>query len=171
MICAYEDKHVTAIFWEPRLSELYIYWDSIKKDPVTGRTAQTDFDLSAIGHLLPIINIIDVSWKPLQFRHRSVGNDIIIQMGRDVSGKVIEGDLYGFATQDVFNSLTLVAREARPYRRLAQLDWNGTEGVVLEALELPLVDDHQNVAVIIRASQITKQGSPLSQRLQYDPLP
>ena len=135
-------------FNDPRLTRLYEYWWARRRSDLPPR--RRDLDPIDLPGLLPILHLIDVMWRPLRFRHRLVGTEIVRHMGRDVTGRVLDESLYGPATNEILDSLTSLAMERRPYGRQARLDWHGRQWLAIESVELPLVDDDGQVTMILR---------------------
>jgi len=160
---------MTGHFWDQRLARLYAYW--LEKRGARAAPSRADLDPGEIPDLLPILNLIEVSWEPLGFRHRLVGAELIQRLGRNARGKEVGEDLYGEAAAEIFHTLKTLATENRPYRRRARLDWNGRKWLTLEAVELPLVDDDGRVNMILRGSSFATPEPPLPSRLEYWPLP
>lgn len=129
-----------------------------------------ELNLRAMSSLLPRFNLLDVTWDPLRFRHRLVGAAYVEMLGRNVTGQLVDEELYGEATQEIFNSLKLVAEEIRPYRRLARLDWHERNWLLQEAAELPLADEDGRVNMILRVSAFTLTKDTDSPRLIFTPL-
>lgn len=158
-----------AYFWDERLTRLYALWRERRGSGVAPR--RVDLDPAEFPDLLPVLNLLDVRWEPLRFRHRLVGAELVERLGRNARGKDVGEELYGPAAAEIFETLRTLAVELRPYRRRARLDWNGRRWLVMEAVELPLVDDGGRVDTIMRASSFTMPAEPSVERLEYWPLP
>lgn len=153
------------LFWDERLSELFRAW----RDRKGARPAPTraDFDPVEFFALMPIVNLIDVHRDPTGFRHRLVGTELVECMGRDVTGRWVDADLYGEAAASIFEGLHAVATEIRPYRRRARLDWHRQHWLTTEAVELPLLGPDGAVNMILRGATFMVRPEPLPQRLDY----
>jgi hypothetical protein len=153
---------------DTNLKRLLAYWTT--KRGIQLAPHRSDLDPLEIPSLLPIINLIDVLYEPLRFRHRLVGTAVTHALGRDATGRFVEGDLYGPATQEVFDTLVRITVEKRPFRRHSRLTWNGQKWLVMEAIELPLIDDDERVSMILRGSSFSYTDDSLIGRLSYEPL-
>ena len=91
-------------------------------------------------------------------------------MGRDVTGRFVGEDLYGPATQEIFDSFARLTAEIRPFRRHSRLSWNGQQWLILEALELPLVGDDGTVEMILRGNSFSYTAEEPPVRLSYEPV-
>ena len=158
-------------FRDRRLAEVYAWWCAKR----AGRLAplRADCDPAELPHLRPIFHLIDVIEEPLRFRHAWVGSEVVGRMGRDVSGQFVDEALYGSAVEEIRASLAIVAREVRPYRRLARMEWHGEGDLEIEAIELPLLDVGGAVCAILRAASIDERpaaaGRP-ARRLDFQPM-
>lgn len=153
-------------FSDPRLDALLQYWlDKRGSRLMPGRA---DIKPGQMGSLLRLLNLIEVEHQPLRFRHRLVGSDTIQKLGRDATGRVLDESLYGGSTPEILASLARVALEARPYRRVARLDWNNQPHLVMEAVELPL-GENGVVQMILRGAvfHLAQSGGL---RPQYEPI-
>lgn len=146
----------------------YDYWRSIRGDRAAPQRA--DLDLRVMRELLPRFNLLDVHWEPLRFRHRLVGSHYVEVLGRDVTGRFVDEELYGEAASEIFENLKMVAVEVRPYRRMARLEWLGRKGLMIESAELPLVDEDDRVNMILRVSSFSPTVDIETPRLSYLPL-
>ncbi len=156
-------------FGDSRLFRLYEYWHSKKAGGQTVRRA--DIDLAEIMTLLPILHILEISGEPARFRHRFVGTEIVEALGRDVTGRDVDADLYGEAVQEIAASLARVAQDPRPYRRIAHLTWHEYDWLEMEAVELPLVGDDGSVNTLLCGSIFHRRAPGPGPRLVHEPLP
>lgn len=155
-------------FTDKQIAIAYDYWQEIRGMRVAPR--REELNLRAMSSLLPHFNLLDVTWNPLQFRHRLVGATYVEMMGRNVTGHFVDEEIYGKAANEIFETLKLVAEEIRPYRRLARLDWHDRNWLLQEAAELPLVDEDGHVNMILRVSVFTPTTDLDSPRLSFVPL-
>ncbi len=155
-------------FADARLSCLLDYW--LEKRGERPAPLREDIDPLEIPRLLPILHLIDVVPEPLRFRHRLVGTELVEKMARDVTGLDVDASLYGEAAPEIIESLKKIVEEARPYHRLARLDWYDRSWMTMESLELPLLDPEGRVAVILRGSTFGVIRPPLERRLFFEPL-
>ncbi|WP_339830592.1 PAS domain-containing protein [uncultured Parvibaculum sp.] len=153
------------LFWDERLSALYRAWRERKG--VRPAPTRADFDPAEFFALMPIVNLIDVHRDPIGFRHRLVGTELVERMGRDVTGRWVDADLYGEAATSIFEGLRAVATEIRPYRRRARLDWHTQHWLTTEAVELPLLGPAGTVNMILRGATFIVRSEPLPERLDY----
>ena len=152
-------------FGDERLARLYRYWWQKRGSRVAPNRA--DLNPAEIPDLLPILNLIDVAWRPLAFRHRLVGTELVERLGRDATGKAVAGDLYGPAAPEIFETLGRLVAEVRPYRRRARLVWHRRNWLTMEAVELPLVDDTDGVVMILRGAAVSTIQPGFPERLEY----
>ncbi len=142
--------HIT----DPRLSQILQYWLSKRRDGRPPRRA--DLRPAEMGAaLLRHVNMVDVlrePEKPLQFRHRLIGTYNIEWLGRDSTGRMIDENLYGAAAAAIIASFASIAEEARPYYRLNRLDFHDKGHLMNESVELPLCDENNDVAMILRGA-------------------
>jgi hypothetical protein len=153
------------LFWDERLTELYRVWRERKGARLAPTRA--DFDPTEFFALMPVVNLIEVHREPWGFRHRFVGTELAERMGRDVTGRWVDADLYGEAASDIFDGLRAVATEARPYRRRARLDWYTRQHLTTEAVEMPLLGPDGTINLILRGATFTVRPERLPQRLDY----
>ncbi len=156
-------------FRDERLLKIYEYWQSKRH----GRPApaRSDIVFAEIAHLLPVMQIVEVQRDPMRFRHRFVGTEIVESMGRDVTGRYVDQALYGTATDEILASLETVVREGRPYRREALLTWYDRDWLMIEAVELPLLDDSGEIGAILAGVDFRRRGDDVASRLVHLPLP
>lgn len=155
-------------FGDERLARLYRYWS----EKCRGRPAphRSDLQPDEIPDLLPIVHLIDVGWNPLSFRHRLVGTELVERLERDVTGKTVDGTLYGEATAEIFEGLSRVATEVRPYRRQARLAWHARDWMVVESIEMPLIDDAGRVTMILAGRAVSAPTRPVPDKVEITPL-
>ncbi len=141
---------VAGMFRDARLAHLFDYWRERRGNrPAPARRNIRPMEIPSI---LSIIHLIDVYENPLAFRHRLIGSEIIEALGRDVTGKWVDEEIYGEMAGEVFDGLAAVAWEMRPYRRLSRLDWIARPWLAMESLEMPLLDDDGRVNMILVGS-------------------
>lgn len=156
------------ILSDERLVRLLNYWSDLRD----GRWApsRADFDPLDLPDLLPALNLVDVLYDPLRFRHRLVGTGVVEAMGRDETGRLVDEDLYGAVADDIIRGFARLVREIRPFRRCSRLGWNGRDWTVLEAVELPLVDDDGRVCMIPRGSSFSSNAQSFEVERSYEPI-
>lgn len=155
-------------FGDGRLARLYRYWwDKRGNRPAPNRA---DLNPTEIPDLLPIVHLIDVSWDPISFRHRLVGTELVERLERDVTGKTVDGSLYGTATSDIIAGLSRIATEIRPYRRQARLAWHKRDWLVIESVEMPLIDDAGRVAMILAGRAVSSPVEAASDKIEFAPV-
>lgn len=155
-------------FGDERLARLYRYWWQKRGGGVAPH--RSDLNPAEIPDLLPILHLIDVRWEPLSFRHRLVGTEIVERLERDVTGKEVTADLYGKAAGELLATLEQLAREVRPFRRRARLDWHRRDWLTMETVELPLVDDSGRTAMILRGASFAALAGESPERMEFEPL-
>ncbi len=155
-------------FGDGRLARLYRYWwDKRGSRPAPNRA---DLNPTEIPDLLPIVHLIDVSWNPVSFRHRLVGTELVERLERDVTGKAVDGSLYGEATEKIVAALTRIATEVRPYRRQARLAWHARDWLMIESIEMPLIDDDGRVAMILAGRAVSIPNRSAADTTEFEPL-
>ena len=155
-------------FGDRRLARLYRYWwEKRGSRPAPNRA---DLNPTEIPELLPIVHLIDVSWNPVSFRHRLVGTELVERLERDVTGKVVDGSLYGEATEEIIGALTRIATEVRPFRRQARLAWHKRDWLMIESIEMPLIDDAGQVAMILAGRAVTIPNKSEGDTAEFAPL-
>ncbi len=157
-----------AQFGDGRLERLYRYWWSKR----AGRLAphRVDLNPAEIPELLPIVHLIDVGWNPLSFRHRLVGTELVERLERDVTGKAVDGSLYGDATAGIVADLSRIATEIRPYRRRNRAAWHTRDWLVVESVEMPLVDDAGRVEMILAGRAVSTPTRSATETIEFVPL-
>ncbi len=124
------------MFRDARLAHLFDYWRERRGNrPAPARRSIRPMEIPSI---LSIVHLIDVHEDPLAFRHRLIGSEVVEALGRDVTGKWVDEEIYGEMAGEVFDGLAAVAWEMRPYRRLSRLDWIARPWLAMESLEMPL---------------------------------
>lgn len=155
-------------FGDERLARLYRYWWQKRGGGVAPH--RSDLNPEEIPDLLPIMHLIDVRWEPLSFRHRLVGTEIVEWLERDVTGKEVTADLYGAAAPKVLANLEQLAREVRPFRGRARLDWHRRDWLTIETVELPLVDDRGRTAMILRGASFSPLTPGFPEQMVFERL-
>lgn len=156
---------------DPRLEDIYRYWLSRHRDGHLPRRADIKpAELGAVIRHVNLIDVIRVAGQPLQFRHRLVGTAIIEWLGADFTGKMVDEATYGPTAPQIAASLARIVATAQPFHRLAPLDWNQRKFALMEAVELPLGGDTDEVAMILRGAvyrhHIGAEPKPI-----FEPLP
>lgn len=137
-----------------RLTRLHRYWSAKRGDRPAPRRCDIDPPLE-IPDLLPILTLIEVLRDPLRFRFRLVGTAVVAAVGRDITGRFTDESLYGADAPAIIATYRRMVEDVRPFRRRSRLAWNGTEWQVLEAIELPLIDDDGRVCMILGGNGFT----------------
>ena len=94
-----------------------------------------------LGHLI----ILKADAAHNDFRYRLVGTEIVEQIGRDVTGKLI-GEAYDARAVKVIKYL---AEHRIPGRIFGRVDWQEKDYLHYETLLLPLADDGYNVDCLL----------------------
>jgi hypothetical protein len=163
-----EGKNMSALF-DGRLARLLSYWSARRGDRPAPRRADIDPPLD-IPDLLPILTLVDVLHDPLRFRYRLVGTAVAEGLGRDATGRFVDAALYGDEAPAMFATYERLATEIRPFRRRSRLAWNQQEWLVLDAIELPLVDDDDRVCMILGGNCFTMTSDTSGPARDYRPL-
>jgi len=150
---------------DERLKRIYRYWWGKRGDRIAPH--RSDLSPAEIPDLLPIVNLLDVTWEPLTFRHRLVGTELVEWMQRDVTGKVVSEALYGRAAAVIIAGLTRIATEVKPYRRRSRLDWQERDWQAVESVELPLIDDSGRTVILLRAAAHSTAAPDFPERMEF----
>jgi len=154
---------------DDRLTRLHQYWSAKRGDRPAPRRADIDPPLD-IPDLLPILTLIEVLRDPLQFRLRLVGTGVVQALGRDGTGRFVDESLYGSDAPAIVATYRRMIEEVRPFQRRSRLTWNGTAWQVLDAIELPLIDDDGRVRMILGGNCFTLAPDTDGPARTYDPI-
>ncbi len=173
--CKSRNKKAIAVaapsFGDPVLDHIYRYWLSKRQDGRAPRRA--DIKAGELGGAIRHLNIIDVvreAGTPMQFRHRLIGTGILEWLNMDATGRMLDESLYGPDAAAIVASLTRIAETARPFHRLARLDWNNRKFALMESVELPLSDERHDVAMILRGA-VYRHAAAGDPQPMFDELP
>lgn len=133
-----------------RLKLLYAYWLSKRPSPesLPGRQHLDPLDIPAI---LPWILMFDVGAHPGETRYRLVGTEVVDQVGRDYTGRLLSEGYWGQDTARVLEDYWDVAQRGVPvvwHRRLVARDGKPH---AYEYLLLPLAKDGVHVNILLAA--------------------
>lgn len=161
--------------FDGRLTRLLRYWAAKRGDQPAPRRADLD-PLLEIPDLVPMLTLIDVLRDPLRFRFRLVGTSVVQALGRDATGRFADEALYGSEAAGIVATYRRMTEEIRPFHRRSRLAWNDREWRVLEAVEVPLIDDDGRVCMIMGGNRFTltsdTDGPPRTyEPIDLDPLP
>ncbi|MGH6882615.1 MAG: PAS domain-containing protein [Hypericibacter sp.] len=160
---------MAGLFWDDRLDDLFAYWNAKRGNrPAPSRR---DLDPREITRLLPFLHLIDVEPEPMRFRHRLVGSELVDTLGRNVSGKYVDDVFYGRATAEILETMRALATEIRPFRRRSRMEWHRADWLTMEALELPLIDEHGQVNMILCGRSFTLADPAFASDVNSDPFP
>ena len=140
-------------FGDPVLGDIYRYWLSKRRDGKAPRRA--DIKPAELGGAIRHINLLDVIREPgktLQFRHRLVGTGIIEWLSLDATGRMVDETLYGPDAAKIIASLANIVETGRPHHRRSMLDWNNRKYALMESVDLPLTDENNDIAMILRGA-------------------
>lgn len=154
--------------FDGRLTRLLRYWSTKRGDRPAPRRA--DLDPLDIPDLLPILTLVDVLRDPLRFRYRVVGTAVAEGFGRDATGRFVDEDLYGAEARAIFATYERLTVEVRPFRRHSRLAWSSREWQVLEAIELPLIDDEGRVCMVLGGNCFTLTSDASGPARTYEPV-
>lgn len=160
-------------FGDPVLGDIYRYWRSRRREGKAPRRA--DIKPGELGPPIRNLNIVEVLRRPgggLAFRHRLVGTGIIEWVSHDATGRMIDAALYGeAAAAEIIATLTRIVQTGLPYQRVARLDHNNQKFALAESVELPLSDDTNDVAMILRGVSYRHIQAGSEPELFFRPLP
>ncbi|MGH6948368.1 MAG: PAS domain-containing protein [Kiloniellales bacterium] len=122
----------------PVTRALYAYWAGKRR--AGGLPCRRDIDPTEIPRLLSNVMLLDVEEKPLRFRFRLVGNNVVSWFGCNATGLYTDSAEYRRGGPDPSGDYREVveAREPRVYRK--RLDYLLPEFRDFERLVLPLAD-------------------------------
>ncbi len=158
-----------SVSFDGRLIRLLRYWTAKRGDRRAPRRADLD-PLLEIPELVPMLTLIDVVREPLRFRFRLVGTAVVHALGRDATGRFADESLYGSEAAGIVATYRRMTEEVRPFRRRSRLAWNDREWQVLEAVELPLIDDTGQVCMIMGGNCFTLTSDPPGPARIYEPI-
>ncbi|MBC8792013.1 MAG: hypothetical protein C6Y20_10435 [Tagaea sp. CACIAM 22H2] len=73
--------------WHQRLQELYEYWRSLSRDPLSGVPARKDFDPFHVRSAVRWLWLCDVNRDPFRLKYRVIGSGITDLVNSDATGK------------------------------------------------------------------------------------
>lgn len=130
---------------DPEIQDMYAFWKSgLNED---GLFPYKDFDiLNLPKHLLPLIYLIRVHRKALQFEVRIVGQSLIEKGGYNVTGKFVHEVPGGERTQARFE---YCATENKPYISNDRLSWATHDFKKYSVGTFPFHDENGQVSYLV----------------------
>lgn len=151
-----------------RFGRFLDYWRACRGDRVAPRRA--DVDPLDIPDLLPFLSLIEVLREPLRFRYRVIGTAVVEGFGRDATGRYIDESLYGGEAAAIASTHARLVAEVRPFHRRARMHYTGKGWQVLDALEVPLVDDGGRVTHIFGCNGFSMSSHDPGAGRTHEPL-
>jgi len=131
----------------PLLKRLYADWTARRRD--RSIPARRDFDPFDLKYALGKLLLVDVRYRPLQFRFRLVGTELVDRAGFDLTGKTLDAYPNPEFRASMRQRYTAVVESRRPLRSVQ------TDLVIdgrlrrYEALLLPLASDGETVDMLM----------------------
>jgi len=131
----------------PLLKRLYADWTARRRD--RSIPARRDFDPLDLKYVLGKLLLVDVPYRPLQFRFRLVGTELVDRAGFDLTGKTLDAYPNPEFRASMRQRYTAVVESRRPLRSVQ------TDLVIdgrlrrYEALLLPLASDGETVDMLM----------------------
>lgn len=127
------------------IRDMYAFWKSGLNE--AGLFPYRNFDvLDLPKHLLPLIYLIRVHRKELQFEVRIVGQSLIESSGYNVTGKFVHEVPGGERTQARFE---YCVTENRPYASVDQLSWAAHDFKTYSVGTFPFHDEDGQVSNLL----------------------
>lgn len=130
----------------PALVRLLGYWHAKRGE--RRWPSRADIDPLELRFILGNIVLVDVSWRPLQFRYRLVGSNIVERIGYDPTGRDPALNPDPEFRARVLETFTFVANTGRVRSRSAARTV-GRFNLMYDALTLPLSTDQQRVDMLM----------------------
>lgn len=132
---------------QPRLRELYAYWNDKRGERVAPRRA--DIDPLDLPRLLGNILICEVHDPPRDFTFRLFGTALVDAVGRDLTGARFSTLFSRDVAPDIVREYEMVADRCAPVISRQDAGWAQKSHVRYERLLLPLSDDGERVNRIL----------------------
>jgi hypothetical protein len=135
---------------EPRhstLRRLCQYWLEKKAERLA--PPRQDIDLSHLGDLLPHVFLLEVEYRPLRFRFRLVGAEIVERFGGDVTGRYIDEIEFSYRAPSVAAYYAAVVTTREPSCHNVHYTTGSGRHLVYERVILPLSSDGETVDMLL----------------------
>jgi hypothetical protein len=129
------------------LRRLHAYW--LGKKDMCSAPSRADIDPLEIAPLLPYITLVDVERRPLRFRYRLVGTDIVRHVGDDFTGRYLD-TFARISHRDVMAAeFARVVDSVEPAASIWEYTRHDGRHVRYERLVLPLMSDGAIVDMLL----------------------
>ncbi len=133
------------------MRELLDYWTSIH--PGEGLPGRQHFDPLDVLHLSSHIWLLDVE-RPLRFRFRRIGGELVRKVGRDNTGKFFDEVYSDIWLREAGKLFIHTAETGTPtFRRGSLISETAPKFQTLERMSLPLATDGKNVDMLLNITE------------------
>lgn len=131
----------------PRIAGLYRYWDA--KRAGRAMPARRDLDPVELKAWLGSIILYDILADPVDFRYRLVGTNIVIAMGRDLTGSRVSE--HAASEDQAYAMIALTELVGRRTYRFRNDPVRGDRGTFLgrDRIYLPLSENGTDVTMLL----------------------
>jgi len=140
----------------PAVRELYAYW--LKLRGTRRFPAKTDVDLAAIPHLAASLMLLKVSYNPLDFEYRIIGDDIANRLGNVKGRRVREAALLN-VDASAYRNYCAVVEAGKPQFMAgwAAIPFRADEPFLLSRVHCPLAEEGETIDHILSCVAFTFQ--------------
>jgi hypothetical protein len=131
----------------PTLRQLHGYW--LKKKAGRFAPARRDIDPAELRDLLPCLFLVDVEGRPIRFRFRLVGTEIVESFGIDVTGRYVEEIGFSDRAPSVLAYYAAVVTTREPSCHIVRFTRGGGRHLTYERVILPLSSDGETVDMLL----------------------
>jgi hypothetical protein len=135
---------------EPRhrtLRQLFRYWSDKKADRFA--PARREIEPSELRDLLPHIYLVDVEDRPIRFRFRLIGTEIVQNFGLDMTGRYIEEIDFSDRAPSVLAHYAAVVTTREPSCHIVHFTRGSGRHLAYERIIMPLSSDGENVDMLL----------------------
>jgi hypothetical protein len=146
-----------AVDLAPMSRQLLDYWHARRRGP--GLPARTDFDVICdLPRLAAYVMLIEVLEGPA-FRFRVIGTALVDRARRNVTGRMLDREIYGDHIDEVLMPLAQVVEQRRPVRVRGLARGVKTAPAPMESFCVPLSESGADrVAYILTVVSFDRQG-------------
>lgn len=134
---------------------LYEYWLKLRGD--RRFPSKTDVDIAAIPWLAASLMLLKVSYDPLDFEYRIIGDEIASRLGHVKGRRVREAALLNVEASSAYGNYCAVVEAGKPQFMAgwACLPFRADEPFLLARVHCPLSSDGQTVDHILSCVQLS----------------
>ncbi|WP_419904755.1 PAS domain-containing protein [Kiloniella sp.] len=139
------------------------YWKSmpVEKDLPLKSTLDP---LSIATEILPHIFLVELNYEPFSAFIRLQGTYLNNSLGQHYTGKFIDETTFGGYATEILELYEQAAHRRMPYISHEEISSREDLSVIVEAIHLPLIDEHGTVKYILGAvSRLSEIPSPESE--------